>query len=81
MMKPQTTIRALAWQLHSGALLLEAGRVVLFNDIFLSGPNRPARATVQARADAINQYLTDNGLHFENMDALQKHFRTLEAQS
>jgi len=73
------TIRALAWQIRSDALLLVGDRVELFSNSFLSGPNKPTCATVQARADAINTYITANGLHFESLAELQKHFDNLEA--
>jgi hypothetical protein len=73
------TIRALAWQLRSGTLTLEAGRVVIVETMLQTAANRQAREAVQERADKINIYLSDSGLHFETMAELQKQFNALEA--
>jgi hypothetical protein len=72
-------IQALAWQIRSGTLALEAGRVVIVETMLQTAANRQARATVQERADEINNYLSANGLNFASLADLQKHFDTLEA--
>jgi hypothetical protein len=72
------TIQALAWQIRSGTLTLEAGRVVIVETMLQTAANRTARPQVQERADEINNYLSANGLHFGSLADLQKHFNTLE---
>jgi hypothetical protein len=72
-------IQALAWQIRSGTLALEAGRVVIVETMLQTAANKQAAATVQARADEINNYLSANGLNVETLAELQKHFNALEA--
>jgi hypothetical protein len=76
-MNPQT-IRALAWQIRSGTLTIEAGRVVIVETMLQTAANRQARGTVQECADEINNYLSSNGLNFASLAELQKHFDNLE---
>lgn len=71
-----TGIKALAWQVRSGKLALENGRVELHIPS-LRTANALALAVVQSRCHEINQILDRDGLHPQTLDELTTIFNHL----
>jgi len=74
---PDAVGNGLAWQLRSGSLSLENGRVVLFAKMLLNATPE-ILATVQGRADRINAILDQVGFQPGSLEELQNYFNELE---